>query len=388
MTIRQFCFFISILFLFACGTSKSPFIKNKDWEKDFPTSNKEKLWTLWLIGDTGELDDEINIKNMTVDGMVSMMDLKDTNAIAIFLGDNVYPYGLAENTNPRRKHDENILMAQLDPLTSFEGHIYFIPGNHDWNKHKKGGRQAILRQENFIENYYEQHTKIDFVPDNACGDPYVLEVNEDVTIVFLDSQWWLHDWRLEEGINTGCEIKERSNLLAKIEEIIIAHKNDQLIFALHHPLKTNGPHGGKFPVEDHIFPLRHFGVWFPLPILGSAYPMYRRFAGSTQDVTNKINQSFVYRIEELAKKWDVKSIFASGHEHGLQYFESNNIKYVVSGSGGKTNYIQKGGGAYYIRSKRGFAKIDFYQDNESWIEFYTINQDNVTPILEYRRRLY
>lgn len=385
---RNFLFFlITIILLSACGTSNSPYIKNSDWKEEAPPSSLEKTHTIWLIGDSGELDNGVTKNNYTVDGMIGMVDPQDTNATIIFLGDNVYPYGLVPEGHPLREDSEIILQSQLEPLKKLQNKIFFIPGNHDWNKHRKGGRESILRQEAYIENFYP-HKDIQFVPDNACGDPYIYEINKDLVVVFIDSQWWLHDWSKEKDINSGCDIQHRGDLLDRIEEIFIDHKNDQIVFAMHHPIKSNGPHGGKFPFTDHVFPLHHFGVWFPLPVIGSAYPIYRQVTGSKQDITNKFNQELVYGIRDIAKEWDVDCIFTTGHEHGLQYFEEQSLKYVGCGAGGKTNHIRKGGEALYSRSNRGFAKIDFYHSGEAWIEYFTVMGDGIKPTLEFRHQLY
>lgn len=372
----------------ACNTTKAPFYSDeaKLWQDANQPTSQTPVHTLWLIGDTGELDGDNPPTNYTVNAMTQLMDLSDKQSTAVFLGDNVYPIGLVDSSHVDREVCVKILQSQLNPLKDYMGQTYFIPGNHDWNKHKAGGREAIIRQEKFIEEYYD-NDRILFEPNNACGDPSVVKINKDLVMVFIDSQWWLQDWDKENKINRGCDIKTRGDLLKRVEEIIINHKNDQIVFMMHHPIKTNGHHGGYFSMKDHMFPLNHFKLWIPLPGLGSIYPTFRQVTGSVQDVTNKKNQELVYGIEGIAKKWRVECIFAYGHEHGLQYFEDGKLKYICSGAGGKTSYIQKGGEALYARSQRGFAKVDFYDNFESWVSFYTVAGPGEPAQLEYRRQL-
>ncbi len=378
---------IIVISLSACGTSKSAYYKDKEWLKYEPTPSSEIVHTLWLIGDTGELDDEIDNRNFTVEGMASMMDMKDSTSVAMFLGDNIYPHGLPEEGALDRRLGEAIVRAQLEPIQSFKGTTFFIPGNHDWNKHKSGGREAMIRQENYIEDYFPYVDRIQVVPDNACGGPYVYKVTDGLIYIMIDSQWWMHDWSLEKNMNRGCEVKSREALLKKVEELMITYRDAQVIFMLHHPIKTNGAHGGKYSWKDHIFPLAHYKVWLPLPVIGSLYPLIRRARTTPQDATNSHNQDLIYALRDIAIKHDLNCVFASGHEHGLQYFEEGKIKYVVSGAGGKTDFIQKGGDALYARSKRGFAKIEFYKNNESWLYFYTVDGQDIVPALEFRKQL-
>lgn len=348
--------------------------------------NKEIEHTLYLIGDSGEMDDEQARSNYVVDGMVSMMNMNDYNSSVVFLGDNVYPIGLVDQRDSvKRKKGEDILYAQLNPLKNYVGETYMIPGNHDWNKDKKGGLQSVIRQEAFVESEFGK--KIKFYPNMGCGDPEVVKINKEVVYIFIDSQWWLQKWKQEKQINEGCEITSRGDFLARMEELFLKYKNKEIICMLHHPIKSNGNHGGYFSLKQHVFPLAELGVWLPLPIIGSIYPIYRQATGSIQDNTHIRNQNLTKGLESLAQKHRINVVFASGHEHGLEFYESSKIKYIVSGSGSKTSYIQSGGEASYARQARGFARLLFYSDFESWLEFYTLSETQRTPQLEYRVQL-
>ena len=373
--------------LCACGTAGSPFYKDKNWDKHQPSFSSNIEHTLWLIGDTGELDDVIEKRNFTVEGMASIMDLNDESSTTVFLGDNVYPHGLPPEGAEDRSMGEAIVESQLLPIQHYKGKTFFIPGNHDWNKHKSGGRDAMLRQEAYIEEFFPNQSSIEVVPDNACGGPYVYEVNNGLVYIMIDSQWWMHDWSLEKNMNQGCEVKSRESLLERVEEVMVTYNKAQIVFMLHHPIKTNGAHGGKYSWKDHIFPLAHYKVWLPLPIIGSLYPIVLKARTSPQDATHEFNQDLIFSLRNLAIKYDLNCVFASGHEHGLQYFEEGKIKYVVSGAGGKTDYIQQGGEALYARSQRGFVKIEFYENQESWLYYYTVGGRDGVPKLEFRKQL-
>jgi hypothetical protein len=51
---------------------------------------------------------------------------------------------------------------------------------------------------------------------------------------------------------------------------------------MHHPLMSNGSHGGQFSIEKQIFPLEQK---IPLPVIGSFINLLRKTTGaSPQDI--------------------------------------------------------------------------------------------------------
>jgi len=272
---------LMILLLLSCGTYEKASISKQyqDWEKTTQPVTKELKHSLFLVGDTGELDDTLSRTNVVVEAVKKEIQKVGVETSLVFLGDNIYPYGLPENSHQSRKKSEEVIEAQISAATAHDGTTYFIPGNHDWNKHKPGGREAILRQANFIENHpSSKKNKIKFFPKNACGDPEVVKINKELVMIFLDTQWWLQEWNGERDMNLGCEISSRVDLLRRVEEIMIQHKNDEIVVLMHHPIHTEGHHGGYFSIKEHLFPLTELNskLWLPLPVLGSVYPTYRR----------------------------------------------------------------------------------------------------------------
>ena len=381
-----------LLFFISCGTVKKPYYDDDamDWKSEKLTSGNNLIHSLYLLGDTGELDDTIRNKNFVLDAASDMLKAETVETSLVYLGDNIYPHGMPKHKDPDRDMGERIINAYLALADSHDGKTYFIPGNHDWNKHKKGGRKAIKRQEEYIENYFgAEDKKVKFYPSNACGDPKVVKINKDLVYVFMDSQWWMHDWSKEKKMNHKCEIKSRGDLLKRMEEIIADHKNDEIVVMLHHPIMSNGKHGGNYNLKHHIFPLTEVNskLWIPLPIIGSLYPIFRNTTGSIQDITHVKNAELMEGLQSIASKWKVDIIFASGHDHGLQYFDDVDRKYIVSGGGSRHDFTKQGGEASYARDARGFAKINFYENREAWLEMYTVADFGEEPILEYRTQL-
>ncbi|MCG8581804.1 MAG: metallophosphoesterase [Bacteroidales bacterium] len=390
---KKYLIYSLSLLLLGCSTINVPYYSadEKDWENDKVENSSEPIRTLFLIGDAGQLDNEGNGQNFVLLAVKQHLQQSQAPSDVVFLGDNIYPLGLPSKKNELRKSSESILKAQLNVAKAASGNTYFIAGNHDWKKGKKGGLKRIKRQEKYVEAFGDslKDKKVKFYPGNGCGDPKVVKVDKDLVYVFVDSQWWLQDWDVEKKMNRGCDIKTRGDLLVRMEEIFMNYKNDEIVVFLHHPLQSNGTHGGYFNFKHHVFPLHELNnrLWIPLPVIGSMYPIYRQTTGSIQDLSNHLYQDLVEGLTYAAEKWEVDVTFASGHEHNLQYFDDDEIKQVISGSGSKVTYAAAGGEADYAREARGYAKIDFYKNAEAWIEYYTVSGFNSEPVLEYRQQM-
>lgn len=385
---RIFILFTVVFTLVSCNTSKTAYYKNKLWaSQDMEVEGKKPIETLFVVGDAGKLDGQ---SNYVLDALKEQ--LKETSdATLVYLGDNIYTNGMPSSKKKARGEAETILDAQLEMARYVDGDTYFIPGNHDWNDASKGGKRAIQRQEKYIESYYDEtfSHKVRVYPSDACGDPKEVKVHKDLVYVFIDSQWWLQKWDREKEMNQGCDVKSRADFLKQLNEVIIDRKNDEIVIFLHHPIQSNGNHGGNYSLKQHLFPLTMLNnnFYLPLPVVGSLYPLYRKISGSKQDVQNAQNKRLMESITQMATAVKAKVTFISGHEHNLQYFDRGNQKLIISGSGAKKSFAKKGGGATYARSERGFARVDFYDHGESWVSFYTVSGHGATPKLDFKTQL-
>lgn len=201
-----FYFLIIFFFLSACGTGNRPFYGDNNYDpKKIHLPSESVEHRLYLIGDAGGLDSEKDGLNYVFQAVKDQLKTDVAEKSIVFLGDNVYDNGLGSEDDPNREQQEKILKSHLSLATSTDANTYFIPGNHDWNNNKKGGRAAILRQADYVKSFNKNDSQIEFYPKNACGDPKVVKVNKDLVYVFIDSQWWVHDWSSETDINDDCK---------------------------------------------------------------------------------------------------------------------------------------------------------------------------------------
>jgi len=83
----------------------------------------------------------------------------------------------------------------------------------------------------------------------------------------LDTQWWLDVTNYQgEKDYSGCDIKDEDDIMLLLVDALLRNRDKTVIMAAHHPLFSQGPHGGKFPASVHFTP----------PLLGSLYVGYRK----------------------------------------------------------------------------------------------------------------
>lgn len=378
--------FVLIFIFTACSGTRSAYIgQNRNANITTVSSQNTPIQTLFLVGNTGSKG---TAENPVLDALEAAITQSPKNSSIVFLGDQVFQQGFPKKKDPKRVEAERLLGEQLKILEDFSGKAYFIAGERDWNNGRSGGLKAVQRQEKFIENYFDEKGKVHLYPGKGCADPKVVKINSDLVFVFINSQWWLHDWDKEPAINKGCDIHSRYDFVNRIQEIFTDHKNDEVVLFMHHPILSNGIHGGNFGLAEHFFPYRvSHNLNIPLPVIGSLRPLLRSLGTHPQDIMHQRYQELTSEIQAAATRVGAHTIFASAHDQGLQYFDDYKMQYIISGGGSTANFTSKGGDATYAHQTRGFAKVVFYEEFETWLEFYTITKEGTPPQLSFRTQI-
>jgi len=358
----------------SCATYEVKYKNLEKFESTFYPEDKTRLQRFYLIGDTGyEKLDTVPPGLQAFRKFAKGIDTQSDKLI--ILGDNIYPAGLPSEGEDDRVQAEQIIDRQTSSLQFFEGDVHFIPGNHDWYSE---GIQSLENQEGRIEEALPNQD-LPWLPKPGCGMSFV-DISDDVHLIILDSQWVLQNWDNTPQINRGSEnIKTRDQFYSEFETELKKNQNKTTLVALHHPLYTNGIHGGTFEFVKHLFPSQRK---VPLPVLGSLANMIRATGGiSIQDTQNNQYRGMVDRISAIASRWN-KVIFASGHEHNLQYIEHDLVKQIVSGSGSKVSYAKLVSDGEFAYPGYGFAVFDVFKDGSSWVQFYSANEDESELIFQ------
>ncbi|MDX5480584.1 MAG: hypothetical protein LPK07_02800, partial [Hymenobacteraceae bacterium] len=380
------------LTLTACVSSKPYYSRDAEtWEQNVPDPENEVIYTVFLIGDVGapDLNGEPSMLLMR-----KQMEEAGMQSATIFLGDNVYHNGLPPPGRYDREISERRLNAQLDILKGYEGEKYMIPGNHDWNHSGRGGVEYVMREQRYVNEYLTDENIVvggDFyVPGNGCPGPYEVKISDDLVLIAIDSEWWLHPFDRPYGENSGCGAATEIDFLVQLEDIIEKNSGSDILVVGHHPLMTRGAHGGFFTLKDHIFPLTMLRNWiyFPLPVIGSIYPFARKYGGILQDIPHPRYQAYIEGLTRIFEKYD-NIIYAAGHEHALEYFKHNDLPLIVSGSGCKVQFVKPGGeSTKYVQKVKGFAKLTYHENGEVWTEFWVPEGDGSTGRVTYRTPVY
>ncbi len=341
----------------------------------YPThKNVEK--TFYLVGDAG-----LSPMGGMSDALATFKEFLETEQTSgnytIFLGDNIYPAGMDPKDHPRRKQSENMIDAQYKAVKDYDGQTIFLPGNHEWYN---DGVLGVAREEAYVESKFPGQDA--FKPSNACPLES-LNVSENIQLIIIDTQWFLEDWNKNPSINQKCDIKTREKFFIDLKLELEKNQNKTIVFAMHHPMFTNGNHGGYFALEKHLYP---FQKKIPLPILSSLVVQIRSQGGvSVQDRYNELYNNFMNKLQELAKH-NQRLVFVSGHDHNLQYIEKDGFSQIVSGAGSKESYAATGKDGFFSTGAQGFAVLDVFKDGSSWVRYY-VKGEGFKPDLIFQKEV-
>ncbi|TNJ45197.1 metallophosphoesterase [Tamlana fucoidanivorans] len=364
MPLKKTILIVILVFLFhACATYTAQYADENHAETKLPQKEVDKVF--YLVGDAGKSLMGGMSKALTAFNAY-IKEKKTKDDYTLFLGDNIYPAGLPKKHEKGRAEAENALKAQANAVSKFKGNVVFIPGNHDWYA---GGVQGLRREEKYVDNLLGKNT---FQPEHGCPLESI-DVSESIQLLIIDTQWYLENWNNHPTINDACEIKTRERFFEEVEGELKKAQHKTIVFAMHHPMYTNGSHGGKYAAEKHLYPFQNK---IPLPGIGSLITQIRTQGGvSVQDRYNERYHRLMNRLETLTLDTD-NVIFVSGHEHTLQYIENKGIKQIVSGSGAKESFAEIGENGLFSSGEQGFAELTIFKDGSSWVRFFGAENGN------------
>ena len=228
---------VGIFYMSSCATNHSQYGKNIRTERIQEVEGK-KIQSIYLIGDAGNIDANGNKKNIEI--LKNQFKKADSNDYLFFLGDNVSENGIVtDSTKKAYTTSREKLQIQLDLAKDFKGQTIFIPGDDDW----KNGMKGLKEQEKIIKKQLDD--KKSFLPKDACPITNI-NVNDSIGYVLIDSEWYLQNWDNHPEINEKCDIKSREGFFEELESRLNKLQNKTTVIAMHHPLFSNGKHGGQY----------------------------------------------------------------------------------------------------------------------------------------------
>jgi hypothetical protein len=327
---------------------------------------------LFLIGDAGVLNGN---SHPVLDWLSKNVDWNDDKNVALFIGDNIYPDGLPDEGDLEYAYTKKVIDYQLNLVKGKKSRAFFVPGNHDWKGGKIGGWERVTNQVNYINSLGAANIKA--FPLNGCPGPVPVELNEKVVLVMMDSQWFLHIHD-KPGPVSACEARSIEEFTAELRQIIESHPNQLVVLMMHHPMYTFGVHGGAFGLKQHLFPFADAikGLYIPLPVLGSVYPLARGLFGSLQDTYHPLYRTMIREIEEVLKDHP-NPITVAGHEHSLQLIIKDSIPHIVSGSAAKLTRLRKGPNLLFSILDYGFSMLEVRKSGKVEVKFYNLQSNGL-----------
>jgi len=341
----------------------------------FVNAQDSILRRIIFIGDAGEMDAQQ--KAVIAHAAEKILNNKTT---VVYLGDNIYPTGMALPGSADEAATKEILQSQFQPMRNKGAAVYFVPGNHDWDRMGPEGLAKIKLQWQFLND--QNDSLLQMVPANGCPDPYEINVSDNLVIIAFDSEWWLYPFS-KENQEAECDCKTKDDIATRFEELAYKNRYKIILLASHHPFQSYGRHGGYFSFKDHLFPLTSVNknLYIPLPVIGSLYPFLRRTFSNPEDLHNPLYQDMIKRVDAGFDSVP-NVVHVAGHEHTLQFIKDNQTQ-VVSGSGAKESYVRKGRHALFAQTTPGFVIADLLHNNVLQFTYYTYSDSNIHESFSY-----
>lgn len=324
---------------------------------------QEVLHRIILIGDAGEYGKRQN--GVITHAAANIIKGKTT---VFYLGDNVYPIGMGLPGSREEKSTMQILQSQYQPMRAAGAPVYFVPGNHDWDRMGPKGLAKIKRQWQYLNE--QRDSLLKEIPANGCPDPTEVKISDNVVVIAFDSEWWLYIYN-KANPDADCDCKTNDEIIHRFDELLYKNRDKVIIIADHHPFESYGHHGGSYIWQDYIFPLTSVksSLYIPLPGLGLLYPFLRSSFPIPEDHGNPLYRTMVDKINGVFGI-DPNVIHVSGHEHGLQFIKRPNFIQVVSGAGAKGAVVRKGDHALFAETVPGYVIMDEMADKSIRFTYY------------------
>ncbi len=249
----------------------------------------------------------------------------------------------------------------LETASGFEnGRVIIIPGDRDWADSGPEGWKSVKKLEKLVKSFNFKNVK--WAIKDGCPGPKSIELDDDILLVTIDTQWWNHPYDKPGASDADCKISNTKDFQEEVEDVLDENVDKNVLIAGHFPIFSLGEYGGHLPLKKHIFPLTDLSkaLYVPLPIFGSLYPSYRENVGTAKDIHNENFEPIRDLLEDIIFNRSTL-IYLSGHEQNLQILRHEDEYFINSGSPAKATYAAHGGEALFSKALPGLIEIVYYE---------------------------
>ncbi|WP_319479498.1 BamA/TamA family outer membrane protein [uncultured Draconibacterium sp.] len=236
--------------------------------------------------------------------------------------------------------------------------LLFANGINEWHT----GKKQTKRVRKALRKYFPDNEV--YTNDWGCPGPTEVELNEQLTVILIDTYWWLTALDTRYG---KCGIEEDKDVFIWLQDALRINKNKTVIVAGFHPTESVGPHGGHFSTATSI--------------LGFPYAIYKNTLGGRNDLVHPDYKNLRQQLRAVLQRFP-NVIYASALENSLQYIKTDNIHQVISGSLVKQSFANSNK-AEFASSKAGISRIDVHENGDVVLNFFTVENGTQNPIFSH-----
>ncbi|NJW52125.1 metallophosphatase [Salinimicrobium oceani] len=269
---------------------------------------------------------------------------KHDSTATLLLPGNITPENGYLHKDSKREEIENFLQKELlVPLSDFNGNIIYTPGENEWNK---SAPQSL----DDLESFLQDRSNGQFLPDDGCPVEDI-EINDNVALITIDSQWYLEDWDQNSEFNVECDIRTKERFFIEIKDALKDNFGKVKILVMHHPVMSSSTPG----FFSRVFPF------------------------SRQNFENPVYTELRKTIETLASQFD-DVIFVSGNHANLQFLTNERNPQVISATAGETASAKALKDEHFASEEPGFAKLRVFKNGNSDLHFFKVNRESTASI--------
>jgi hypothetical protein len=207
-----------------------------------------------------------------------------------------------------------------------------------------------------------------------------MDYGVNLRLVFVDVMGWSLISELPEAVPAECRHRTQEEMRNAVRAELVRGEDQSIVFMMHHPLRSAGPHGGHYTWKQHIFPLTDFwpNAWIPLPIIGSAYPISRQMGVTNTDLSHKSYRRMVKFLLD-SESPGTPALWAAGHEHSLQvHRDQMGDLHAVSGAASvdKVDRVEDMEGLLIGIAAPGYMRLDEYEDRMLRLGVTALDEDD------------
>ena len=195
-----------ILFLFLIGLISKPLIADEN----------SVTHRLFAIANIADID-----KSLTYfQHLDSLLSTREEPASLLINGDLI---------NNKIGEWDSLKISSLIELSKklSKGKLLFLSGERDWDDSGKEGLKRVKGLEKFIESYDYKNVK--WLIGKGCPGPKTIDLDENLLLVTLNTQWWNHPYDKPGPQDADCKIADTDNFLEEFEDELSENSDKNII---------------------------------------------------------------------------------------------------------------------------------------------------------------